>query len=163
MIPSVFEVTKIGDGALYVMPKPSSEWLSEDARYFSSMGISKVVSLLETSEEYELGLAKEREVMEAQGIEFFNFQIKDRGLPKLAPFCELINNLYQELLNGKSIAIHCRAGIGRTGITASCLVIKDKISSQQAIDMVSAARGVPIPDTQEQYDFICDYEHGTIT
>ncbi|AWF81293.1 hypothetical protein BTJ40_10945 [Microbulbifer sp. A4B17] len=60
------------------------------------------------------------------------------------------------------IAIHCRAGIGRKGITASCLLIKDNMSSQEAIDMVSATRGIPIPDTQEQYDFICDYEHGVI-
>lgn len=25
------------------------------------------------------------------------------------------------------------------------------------MDMVAAARGTQIPDTQEQYDFICDY------
>lgn len=158
MIPSVFKVTKIGQGTLYVMPKPSSEWLKDDVGYLSNMGISKVVSLLEVSEEYELGLAGERQTLEAKGIEFQNFQIKDRGIPNPVVFKELINRLYKELLEGLNIAVHCRAGIGRTGITASCLLIKDKMTSQEAIDRVSAARGVPIPDTQQQYDFICDYE-----
>ncbi|WP_444917236.1 hypothetical protein ACJJI5_12050 [Microbulbifer sp. EKSA008] len=75
MIPSVFEVTKIGNGTLHAMPKTSSKLLTEDAKYFSKIGISKVVSLLENSEEYELGLAKERQEIEAHNIEFQSFQI----------------------------------------------------------------------------------------
>jgi len=58
---------------------------------------------------------------------------------------------------GKNIAIHCRAGIGRTGLSASCLLICDGYSAEAAMDMVSAARGVQIPDTEEQFDFICDF------
>ncbi|AWF81294.1 hypothetical protein BTJ40_10950 [Microbulbifer sp. A4B17] len=87
-------MTKIGNGTLYVMPKPSAEWLAEDVKYFSKIGISKVVSLLENSEEYELGSAKERQEMKAHNIEFQSFQIKDRGLPKPQAFSELINNLH---------------------------------------------------------------------
>ncbi|WP_163831808.1 protein-tyrosine phosphatase family protein [Spartinivicinus ruber] len=158
MIPQVYEVTKIGNGLLYVMPKPSSEWLKEDVHYLSSIGINKVVSLLETTEEYELGLQKEQNELHHLGIKYLSFPIKDRGLSQITPFNELVNSLYKELVSGQDIAIHCRAGIGRTGMLACCLLIKDQYSAQAAIDMVSAARGVSIPDTQEQYDFICDYE-----
>lgn len=58
MIPSIFKVTKIGKGALYVMPRPSEIWFEEDIKYFSSINIDIVVSLLENSEAIELGLKK---------------------------------------------------------------------------------------------------------
>lgn len=141
------------------MPRPSSEWLDDDVRYFSTLGITKVVSLLEVHEAFELGLEKEGIALQRQGIEFLNFPIKDRGLPQLTPLKDLVDTLYSEVCRGQRLAIHCRAGIGRTGVLTSCILIKDKYTAQTAIDMVSAARGVGIPDTQEQYDLICDYEH----
>ncbi|MDE1461031.1 protein-tyrosine phosphatase family protein [Spartinivicinus poritis] len=163
MIPQVFEVTAIGKGAIFVMPKPSSMWLSDDINYLFGLGITKVVSLLEVHEAFELGLEKEEQELQKHGIEYLNFPIQDRGLPKLAPFTELVESLYKDICDGHNLAIHCRVGIGRTGTLASCILIKDKYDAQTAIDMVSAARGVGIPDTQEQYDLICNYEKGYFT
>ncbi|OZG75488.1 hypothetical protein BTA51_01140 [Hahella sp. CCB-MM4] len=139
------------------MPKPSSEWLKEDIHYLSSLGITKVVSLLEFREACELGLENEERELQHHGIEYQNFPIQDRGLPNLTLFAELVDALYEEIQRGHNLAIHCRAGIGRTGMLASCILIKDQYDPQTAIDMVSAARGVGIPDTQEQYELICNY------
>ena len=157
MTPNLFKVSNVGNGLLYVMPKPSAEWLLDDVTYFHSKGITKVVSLLQAGEEYELGLSKERELCEAAGIQFSSFPIEDRGLPSINPFKKWVTDLYAELQSGEHITLHCRAGIGRTGLLAACLLIKDGYAAQVAIDQVSAARGVSIPDTQAQYDFICDY------
>jgi len=60
MIPDIYEVTRVGDGALYVMPRPQSEWLEDDIRHFASMGVDLVISHLEKAEEAELGLAQDR-------------------------------------------------------------------------------------------------------
>ncbi len=160
MMPSIYSVTTIGDGELYVMPKPSADWLDDEAKQFAAMGIQRVVCHLEAAEMAELGLSREAEAFKSVGIEFIHHPIPDRQLPEAKAHVALVEECYQALLSGKNTAVHCRAGIGRTGVTATCLLIRDGFDSQTAIDMVSAARGVPIPDTQAQYDFICDYRSG---
>ena len=162
MKPDLYKVSEIGKGNFFVMPKPSSEWLTDDISHYSSMGVSLVLSLMEINESYECGLQKEQEILSDFGIEFLNYEIKDRGLPKLTDFRKLIRELYVQVSEGASLAVHCRAGIGRSGVVASCLLIEDGADPQHAIDMVSAARRVSIPDTQEQYDFIMDYNNGAV-
>ena len=158
MKPDLYKVSTIGKGELFVMPKPSSEWLADDVAYYSSMNVSLVLSLMEVGESYECGLQKEQDVLDSFGIEFLNFQIKDRGLPNLVSFRKLIGELYEQIRDGANLAVHCRAGIGRSGVVACCLLIEDGTDPQHAIDIVSAARRISIPDTQEQYDFIIDYK-----
>ena len=157
MIPDVYEVTAVGRGCLYVMPRPSSEWLKDDIIYFSTLEINTVISHLEKQEEREVGLSKEGALLNEAGIEFLSYPIKDRGLPEVDQYAVFIETIYQRLFAGENIAVHCRAGIGRTGLTASCLLVRDGYESLVAMDMVSAARGTQIPDTEEQYDFICDF------
>lgn len=157
MRPSIFKVAQIGKGILYVMPRPSSEWLLDDASYFSSMGINLIVSLLEEYEAIELGLAQEKEVLSGLDIDFINYQIKDRNLPTRSDFANFIKSLYLRLLQGESVAVHCRAGIGRAGIVASCILKHDGYASDAAMRLVSSARGVTIPDTTEQIDYICRF------
>jgi protein-tyrosine phosphatase len=158
MIPDIYEVTVVGEGSLYVMPRPNSEWLREDIKYFKNMGVNLVVSHLEISEEKELGLSKEGEILNEHGIDFVSYPIKDRNLPNIDDFREFVEDIYDRLKNGENVAIHCRAGIGRTGVMSSCLLIKDGYESDIAMDMVAAARGTQIPDTDAQFDFICEYK-----
>ena len=157
MIPDIYEVIVIGEGILYVMPRPNSEWLTENIKYFKKLGVNLVISHLEHAEEIELGLSEERKILIEAGIDFISYPIKDRNLPNLDEFKAFIENIYDRLINGENVAIHCRAGIGRTGVTSSCLLIKDGYKSNIAMDIVAAARGTPIPDTDAQFDFICEY------
>jgi protein-tyrosine phosphatase len=55
-----------------------------------------------------------------------------------------------------NLVIHCRQGIGRSGL-AACLLAKTGLSPGAAIEMVSAARGVPVPETKEQRAWIDRY------
>lgn len=157
MTPDIYEVTVIGKGRLFVMPCPRSTELGEAAKHFIALGVHVVVSHLEKPEERELGLSGEGEVLVRNNIEFISFPVQDRCLPDREPFFQFIDQLFARLENGENIAVHCRAGIGRTGVTSACLLIKDGYESDVAMDMVAAARGTQIPDTEEQYDFICEY------
>ena len=157
MLTSIYSVGTIGDGELFVMPKPSSDWLTDDVRYYSSLGVSLVVSHLEEAEAWQLGLAQEQEVLTQHGIQFQSFPIVDRALPNSDAFRTFIVALHEQLLQGVNVAVHCRAGIGRAGVTTACLLVQDGYKPDVAIEMVSAARGVLIHDTEEQFDFICDY------
>jgi|TARA_Y100000296_G_scaffold54404_1_gene62382 protein-tyrosine phosphatase len=155
--PDIYEVSSVGRGCLYVMPRPRSQYLREEVEYFRNVGVGVVISHLEATEEEELGLTKEREILDEFGVEFVSYPIRDRSLPDVRDFKAFVKRIYQKLLNGENVAIHCRAGIGRTGMTSSCLLINDGYDNNTAIDMVAASRGTYIPDTEAQYDFICDY------
>ncbi len=66
----------------------------------------------------------------------------------------LVADLAMRLAQGHAVAVHCRAGIGRSGGVTCCLLCHFGQSGDDAIAAVSAARGIPVPDTPEQADFI---------
>lgn len=154
VIPEIYPVAEFGRGKLYVMPKPAAESLDTAAQYFADLGITHVVSHLEKDEERELGLAQEGVLLMEQGIELISYPVKDMHLPEQLDYATFIDSLYKLLQDGCNVAIHCRAGIGRTGMTSSCLLIRNGCTSQNAIDKVKASRGTSIPDTNEQVEFI---------
>jgi protein-tyrosine phosphatase len=50
--------------------------------------------------------------------------------------------------------IHCRAGIGRSSMIAACTMICADVSAADALSRIEAARGVRVPDTEEQRDWV---------
>lgn len=55
------------------------------------------------------------------------------------------------------VLVHCRQGIGRSGLVAARLLAKKGTSPGAAIEMVSAARGLAVPETAEQREWIDRY------
>ncbi len=51
----------------------------------------------------------------------------------------------------------CRQGIGRTGLAAVCLLVNKGWESDATIELLSAARGAVIPETQGQRRWIEKY------
>ena len=51
---------------------------------------------------------------------------------------------------GKATGIHCRQGIERSGMIAACLLVSSGIFPDEAFSRLSEARGVSIPETDEQ-------------
>jgi len=136
------------------MPKPSGEWLDDDIGHYRAIGIDVIVSLLTEVEASELGLADEKSICDAHGIEFLQLPIPDRGLPELAEFGSLVETTFRHIEIGKTVGVHCRAGIGRSGMLICCVLKQAGLSADEAVSRVSGARGVQVPDTQEQLAFI---------
>ncbi|MBD1549292.1 dual specificity protein phosphatase family protein [Roseibium aggregatum] len=136
------------------MPKPSGDWLEDDIGVLRGEGIDHVVSMLTGDEIEELGLAEEQDICLRFGVAFSRFAIEDRGVPELAELVPVVERLVQDLTSGRSVAVHCRAGIGRSGLLAACVLTRFGLSAEHAIESVSLARGVPIPDTAEQAEFV---------
>jgi len=156
MLPTIYKVTEIESGILFVMAKPvSGEWIDDEFSGLKRLGIDKVVSLLEKFEEFEVGLESEEELCLKHGMEFSSFPIPDRGLPNTKLADQFVNDLLTDIRAGKHIAIHCRAGIGRTGIIAGGVLVKSGITAKEALSLISSARGVQVPDTEEQEAWLC--------
>jgi len=155
MLPTIYKVKEIEKGVLSVMAKPvSGEWIEDEFVGFAQLGINKIVCLLEDFEQQEVGLASEEALCIKNNIEYVSFPIPDRGLPNTEHAISLAESLYTEIRAGKHIAIHCRAGIGRTGIIAGAVLVKSGMVANEAITLISEARGVPVPDTEEQENWL---------
>jgi protein-tyrosine phosphatase len=156
MRPSIYKVTQIGKGFLAVMAKPvAGEWIEEEFHGISHFGIQCLVSLLEEHEIKELGLSSAANLCTLNGIHFIHFPIKDRGVPPpSAKIFDVIEDVYQRILSGENTVIHCRAGIGRTGLLAASVLVKHGHSPTDAFHMVSTARRVDVPETPEQSEWV---------
>ncbi|MFT5157571.1 MAG: protein-tyrosine phosphatase [Bacteroidia bacterium] len=143
-------------GKLGIMPRPKGgEWLSDEIKSLVQRNISTVVSHLETIEEIELDISSERRQCIESGIKFISYPIPDRDLPKdLNSYLDLITEINSKLENGENVIIHCRMGIGRTGITAASVMIKNGWKTEQAFKLLSELRTLEMPDTKEQIEFV---------
>jgi protein-tyrosine phosphatase len=110
-----------------------------------------VVSLLESEEARDLALQEEKREVEAAGIQYESFPIVDRGVPdSVSTMVHVLEEVKQELVAGRNVAVHCRQGIGRSGLVAAGLLMVSGISAAEALGMVRLARGVDVPETAQQ-------------
>ncbi len=138
-------------GKLSLMARPlGGDYLEEFIQDLQPLQVTTLVSLLEPSEQYELGLTQQAHYCEKYGIHYINFPIPDRGLPSTPKAVDLAKQLLQKLTQGEHVVVHCRAGIGRTGIIAGAVLVASGIAPSTALQMISKTRTVRVPDTEEQ-------------
>ena len=142
---------------LAIMARPrAGDWLEDEVAHWKLSGVSTVVSLLERDEIDDLGLEMEASLCKDNGIQYLSFPIPDRGVPDDAgvamQFAASIAN------NGATIAIHCRAGIGRSSVMAAVVLISSGVEPSAALSAIQTARRLPIPDTDAQRDWVLKLE-----
>jgi protein-tyrosine phosphatase len=137
---------------LAIVPRPrGGDWLVGEADQMKRAGVDVLVSLLPVEEASELGLSAEAAACHAAGILFYSFPIPDRETPSsTALFSEFIERLRQEAYVGRSIAVHCRASIGRSSLLLAALLCLEGFTPRDAFQRLSLARGLQVPDTLEQ-------------
>jgi protein-tyrosine phosphatase len=156
MSPDIYQIELIGSGSLSVMAKPvSGEWVEDEFYMIANWGINRIVSLLEDQEAIEVGLGKERQLAEKNGMEFISYPIPDRGLPvSVSEYLNFTRRLYHEAAGGLHTVVHCRAGIGRTGLIAAGILLHCGFKPKEAFEHISRKRGVVVPDTEEQINWV---------
>jgi len=143
-------------GKLAIVPRPrGGEWLEDEVLTWQDQGFDVVVSLLTSDEMKDLDLDREADLSRMHGLQFCEFPIPDLGVPdSLAAAQQLLVKLDKNLTAGKKVAIHCRQGIGRSGLVAASLLVVSGVDPEVAFRRVSAARGLPVPETSEQRDWV---------
>jgi protein-tyrosine phosphatase len=138
--------------SLAIMPRPrAGDWLEDEIDQWQREGLNIVVSLLEPAEIAELEIGAEPSFCTSRGIEYLSFPIPDRGVPpSVAAFDTFLAPVVKRLRNGAVVGVHCRAGIGRAGLTAACILVRAGIPYPLAFPAISRARRVKVPDTEQQ-------------
>ncbi len=147
----------LGKLALAARPR-GGDWLEGELAAWKRSGIDTIVSLLTPDEEQEFALTDEGLQAKAKGITFLSLPIRDRRVPD--PGTDLNSTLQRMdavLSSGRNVLVHCRQGIGRTGLVASSLLINKGMDAESAVELVSTARGIPVPETSEQRHWIDEF------
>jgi hypothetical protein len=160
MKPTIYWIDNSGAGRLAILARPQGdEALGSEIQGWREAGIDVVVSMLTETDNSYLGLSAEAELCRSNGLQFISFPIEDFGVPdSLDDTLRLVSELNDLSTSGKSIGFHCRGGIGRSPLIASCVLMFPGESAETAFELVSLARGYPIPEAQEQADWGRNFE-----
>ncbi len=159
MKPVMYPLSGFQQGHLVIMGRPrGGEWLDDEMVGLRQAHINIVVSLLEPYEISECDLIRESDTCTVHGIEYRSLPIRDRDVPKsYHAVKELVSYLYGQLCAGRGVAIHCRAGIGRSGLLAACLFVHGDVTPEQAFASIAQDRRCSVPDTAEQEHWVRTY------
>jgi ADP-ribosylglycohydrolase len=96
-------------------------------------------------------------------VEYLRKPIADHGIPEHPrQMAEILECLREALSARRVVYLHCRAGIGRTGTVAGCLLIERGLSGDAALAELNrlwlgSARSLQwptVPETDEQSDYV---------
>jgi len=144
-------------GRVGIATRPrGGDWLRDEMRTLRDESVDVLVSMLTRAEIEELNLTEEPDACRCAGIEYVNFPVRDRSVPSDDRAArDLAAALANRVIAGRSIAIHCRQGIGRSSLMAALLLAHTGIRIDEAWNLIEAARGCPVPDTAEQKSWSC--------
>jgi protein-tyrosine phosphatase len=145
-------------GLAVVLCPRGGRYLHGELAHMSRAGIDTLVSLLSEEQVEMLDLADEGDVARRVGMQFLHHPIPDHELPTdPRAFRAFIEGLAERVRQGHRIGIHCWGSVGRATVTAACTLIHLGWDAEAALAAVEAARGCPVPDTDEQQRWILGY------
>ena len=143
---------------LGIMARPrAGYWLDGEIAAWKLDRVDVVLSLLEPEEAADLELTGQAQACQAHGIHFMSFPIADRGVPDMREAKAAAATICRHGADGKAVAIHCRAGIGRSSLMAGAALVLSGMGPVAAFSAIGRARGLEVPDTQAQRDWLIDF------
>ena len=86
--------------------------------------------------------------------------IHDVSIPSKNCMLEILDTIDDALASGHTVYLHCYAGIGRTGTTVGCYLVRHGMPVEYALAKLAdwlhttTKADQPIPETPEQADFV---------
>lgn len=158
-------------GQLLAGEYPGSAARADAMEKLEKLLAAGVTSFIDLTEEEELpayqGLLHK---LTEQAIRYRRWAITDHGIPESARrMADIQDYLDKELRAGQCVYVHCRAGIGRTGTTIACHLIRNGLAHEVALDRLqelwrfcARSKNWPrVPETDEQLEFVREWQDRT--
>jgi ADP-ribosyl-[dinitrogen reductase] hydrolase len=133
--------------------------LDTDMMKVTEWGTTSLVTLMEDHEFDQLGVRQLPFKAMENGLIWFHLPIRDVSIPDFR-FYERWSGiglrLMETLIEGGRVVIHCRGGLGRSGMVAALLLIEAGVGSREAVENVRKARPGAI-ETVQQEAFVRGY------
>jgi protein-tyrosine phosphatase len=151
----IYTVARDLPGTLSTMPAPvGGADLGRSVADLAAAGVNVLVSLLPPDQAHALALDEEESAATGAGLTFRSFPIADFGVPDRAAAESFLRGLGEELDQGRHVAVHCWAGVGRSSLIAAAVLVGRGTGVEEAWQQIATARGVPVPETQEQREWV---------
>ncbi|XP_012563118.2 protein tyrosine phosphatase domain-containing protein 1 isoform X1 [Hydra vulgaris] len=129
--------------------RPSTEVIKKHniIEQFQNAGIKSIINLQQAGEHSACGFGLEpsgfsyepKDFMD-NNVFFYNFCWNDYGVRSLSSILDMVKVMDFALQNGK-VAVHCHAGLGRTGVLIACYLIYSlRCSANEAIHKMRLSR-----------------------
>lgn len=129
-----------------------------DMQTLAAEGVNVLAPLIEDFEFDMLGMDGYHAAAELNNLHVKPFAIPDQHAPpRRRDFAGFVDELMTDLLDGRSVVVHCRGGLGRAGLAAACLLVQGGMAAQEAIALVRRTRDPKAIETREQEQFVHDF------
>lgn len=146
-----------GGGLIGMLPCPGRTGnLQADLARIEAWGAEILVSLIEGDEFARLGVPEFPDAVRGKAFAWHHLPILDMAVPAsdfAAAWARSGPAILSTLRCGRRIAIHCAAGLGRTGTVAASLLVALGVPAEDAIIAVRTSRPGAI-ETAAQADFV---------
>ena len=140
----------IVDNELAALAHPATgEGLAWNIQYLMDANIKTLFTLTLTP--------LDQSIVGSYALENIHMPVKDFGAPTMEQLQEFVAGTQETISTGGSGAIHCAAGMGRTGTFAAAYLVHKGMSSQEAIDKVRELRPGSI-ETGVQEQAVHDFQ-----
>lgn len=129
------------------MSRPSSG--VSNFEFLADKGVGAIVSLTESP------LSKA--LIEEFGFDYEHVPVRDFTAPTLDEADQLVEFIARARQAGKVVAVHCQAGLGRTGTVLSCYLVSQGYTARDAIAKVRSVRPGSV-ETHGQEELVELYE-----
>jgi ADP-ribosyl-[dinitrogen reductase] hydrolase len=146
-------------------PRQWDRDLTEDLRAIRAWGASTVITLIEEHEFRLLAVQDLESMVREQAMDWFHLPIRDVDVPDQrfeSIWAIRGKELHERLDRGDRILIHCRGGLGRTGLIAGRILVERGSDPKAVIRRIRAVRPGAIETfAQEAYVLSAGSRHGT--
>ena len=115
----------------------AAEYAKLRVRWLLEIGVSAFVDLTENGEleSYYAVLIEEASRLGAAPV-YQRWPIRDGGTPTIAMMTEILDAIDASVETGKTVYLHCMAGLGRTGVVVGCYLVRHGMSGEDALEEI---------------------------
>ena len=134
---------------------------------FLNAGVRTFINLTQPHElvPYDEVLKEQARILDVNTAHH-RFSIVDRSIPSVETMWNILNSIDDSIQNGQCVYVHCWGGVGRTGTTVGCYLVRHGMSGEQALGQIAEWwQAVPkrvvyprSPETDEQVEFILNWK-----